>query len=56
MRQSMTYEEALLCLEEATAHRDKLPPGTDRDLIYLVEAQVKQFESLVKAFKLRSDK
>jgi len=52
----MTYDEALLYLEEAIAHRNKLPPGSDKDLIYLVEAQVKQFESLVKAFKLRPDK
>lgn len=52
----MTYAEALLYLEEAIAHRNKLTPGTDKDLVYLVDAQVRQFESLVKAFKLRPDK
>lgn len=56
MRRRMTYDEALLYLEEAIAHRDKLTPGTDKDLVYLVEAQIKQFESLVNAFKLRPDK
>lgn len=56
MRQRMTYEEALLYLEEATAHRDRLPPNADKDLVYLVEAQVKQFALLVKAFEVHPDK
>ena len=52
----MTYEEALLYLEEATAQLSKLPANADKDLIYLVTAQVKQFAALVEAFKLHPDK
>lgn len=52
----MTYEEALLYLEEATAQLETLPLNADKDLRYLVEAQVKQFASLVKAFEKHPDK
>lgn len=56
MRLRMTYEEALLYLEEATVQLEGLPPDADKDLRYLVEAQVKQFTSLVKAFEIHPDK
>lgn len=56
MRLRMTYEEALLYLEEATVQLEGLPSDADKDLRYLVEAQVKQFASLVKAFEVHPDK
>ena len=52
----MTYEEALQYLEEAIAQQKTLLPNADKDLVYLVNAQVKQFASLVEAFKKHPDK
>jgi len=56
MRLRMTYEEALQYWEEAVAHLAKLPPDSDKDLLYIVKAQVKQYELLVKAFEKHPDK
>lgn len=52
----MTYEEALQFLEEAIAHQARLTDNDDPDEVYLVNAQVKQFEALVKAFEKFPDK
>jgi hypothetical protein len=52
----MTYEEAVHHMEEALDHRAKLSPNSDKDLVYLVEAQVKQYAALVSAFKKHPDK